>query len=244
MDFKKDFKCMKHLNTFIKNILKEYKENEDIDNVYIRELIKYHPTKDLHNIKWLRMKKQKKYYNNLSLQYGTNEIESDDISWNECIRNIFGKYDINKNKIRDVEEAFKNIINTGTKKFYKLKNDNVCCICENLYNIETDHKDIPYIKILDDFRIENNIDTLINIEIYEDKNDMIQLKDKTLHNKWLKYHDDRANYQLLCKTCNIKKGSSKYKSKYKKKEVDDTLILLNIVKKGYEDNNNLKNNNT
>jgi len=216
MNFRKEFKCMKNLNIFIGNILKEYKENEDIDNIYIKELIKYHPIKDLHNIKWLRMKKQKRYYNTLSLQYGTDDIEDDDISWKECIRNIFGKSNINQNNIRDVKEALRNISNSGTKKFYKLKNNNMCCICNKLYDIEIDHKDIPYIKILDNFRIENNIDTLINIETYEDNNDMLQLKDKTLEYKWLKYHDDKANYQCLCKKCNIKKGSSKYKSIYKK----------------------------
>jgi len=216
MNFRGEFKCMKNLNIFIGNILKEYKENEDIDNIYIRELIKYHPTKDLHNIKWLRMKTQKRYYNTLSLQYGTDDIEDDDISWKECIRNIFGKSNINQNKIRDVKKALRNISNSGTKKFYKLNNNNMCCICNKLYDIEIDHKDIPYIKILDNFRIENNIDTLINIETYEDNNDMLQLKDKKLEYKWLKYHDDKANYQCLCKICNIKKGSSKYKSIYKK----------------------------
>jgi len=215
MDFKQDYKNMKQLKKFIGDILKEYEEGEDIDNIYIRELIKHHPTKDLSNINWLRMLKQKRNYNNLSLQYGTDEIENDDISWNSCIRNIFGKWDINKNKIDDIKKAFRNVSNTGTKRSYHLKTNSICCICNNLYNIQTDHKDIPYIKIFDDFRIENNLQTIINIETYEDDNDMIQLKDKKIEKEWLKYHDDIANYQILCRSCNMRKGSSKYKSIFK-----------------------------
>ena len=65
---KKKCKNMTNANKFISKILNNYKEDDEISDEYIIELITHHPTKQLntYNIEWLRMKIRPPY-NKLAL---------------------------------------------------------------------------------------------------------------------------------------------------------------------------------
>ena len=208
---------MTQANKFVSNIIKKYNENDNVDDEYIKELIKYHPTKPLlfDDLEWLKMKKRSPF-NTLALMFkrkGYND--EDDISWKFCIRNYYGKYNKIKTKIEDIHNAFRTHSYFGTMELFRIKNcyniDSKCFICNIQENLSVDHYPIPYIEILNKFIEKNDID-LNNIEIYEDEGDkMIKLKNKELINKWLHFHDEKSHYRVLCKKCNSSMGAYKNK---------------------------------
>ena len=213
---KEKCKNMTQANKFIGNIMKLKKNEEIIEDKIIRDLIKYHPTKtiDINNIEWLKMKIRQPF-NTLALfyKYKNSEIE-DDISWKLCIRNLYGKYNHDKENLNDINSAFRNESHLGTKKQFLVNNTIlntlICNNCKDTENITTDHYKISYKEILDNFIKLNNIN-LCDIMIFEDKNNTIRIKDEDLASKWLLYHDSKADYRLLCRSCNSKFGCYGYK---------------------------------
>ena len=195
-------------NKYISNLLKTYNIDEIIKNKEILTLLKYHPNKkiDIDNIEYIKLKLRPPYYKpSLFFKY-KNGVE-DDLSWRLCVRNYFGKYNKSTEKLRYVHTAFRTISHFGSKqKFRLLNNENICCNCDNITNIQTDHYPIPYKKIFNDFIEQENIN-LSNIDIYEDENNCIKIRDKILSKKWLDYHDSIATYRLLCNSCNSSNGA-------------------------------------
>ena len=192
-------------------IIATFEEDESIDNKYINELIKCHPTKQIDNIEWLKMKTRTPY-NKLALYY-KNSITGvvDDISWKLCIRNLYGKWIPSKEYIADVMNAFRYDSYKGSTRKYKtnntLKRMGICDDCKIItYDITVDHYPLPFKSIIDTFIKDNNI-TLSKIEYNETDNNALILKDRELSNHWLEYHDSVATYRLLCKSCNCKCGS-------------------------------------
>ena len=55
----------------------------------------------------------------------------------------------------------------------------------------------------------NNIN-LSNIDIFENKDNEIRIKDENIASKWLNYHDNKAQYRMLCSSCNSHFGSYGY----------------------------------
>lgn len=104
------------------------------------------------------------------------------------------------------------------KKYFinntRLENNSFHGECSNCKiitkDITTDHYPIPYKKILDDYIKEKNI-TLSNVEIFENEQNEMRIKNKNIAEEWSTYHDNKASYRLLCKSCNSHFGSYGYK---------------------------------
>ena len=138
----------------------------------------------------------------------------DDISWKLCIKNLYGKYNRDKEYVNDVKSAFRNEIHVGTKKQYFNKNTIVYVgICDNCnrktIEITTDHYPEPYKKIFEKFVNNHNVN-LCDIEVFENENNEIRIENRILARKWLIYHDKTASYRLLCNHCNPHFGSYGY----------------------------------
>lgn len=103
------------------------------------------------------------------------------------------------------------------KKYFisnkNIENDNFKGECSNYYlqtkNITTDHYQTSYKVIFERFISNNNLD-LFNIDIFENDKNEIRLKDLELASKWLEYHDNNAQYRLLCSSCNSHFGSYRH----------------------------------
>jgi hypothetical protein len=202
---------------YISNILQQYKENDIVNNNDIIELLSFHPTKHItkDRIDYLKMKSRPPF-NKLALYYKyKNGIVEDDVSYILCIKNLFGKYNRDDEYEADVMSAFRNESHIGTKKQYFIDNttivDNVhkgtCSNCKIMTsNITTDHHNVPYKQIFQQFVKEENI-KLSEVEIFENEQNEIRLQDIDLALKWRLYHDMRAKYRLLCKSCNSHFGS-------------------------------------
>jgi hypothetical protein len=86
----------------------------------------------------------------------------------------------------------------------------VCRNCNKITeNITTDHYNLSYKEIFNDFLYVNNIN-LRNIDIFENEENEIRIKDEELASKWLNHHDNKAQYRLLCCSCNSHFGSYGY----------------------------------
>ena len=83
---------------YVRNILSKYLPNQIIENIIIKELVKYHPTKKINvdKVEWFKIKIRPPYNKPaLFFKYKNNEKE-DDISWHLCIKNLYGKYKYKK----------------------------------------------------------------------------------------------------------------------------------------------------
>jgi hypothetical protein len=153
----------------------------------------------------------------LFYKYKNNE-KIDDISWKLCIRNLFGKYNRDKNYEQDVNTAFRNESHIGSKKQFfidntYLNNNSFTGLCDNCKitttNISTDHYPIPYKQVFDSFIRQENI-LLCDIDVFENEQNEIRFKNDELATKWRVYHDNKSQYRLLCKSCNSHFGSYDY----------------------------------
>ena len=224
MTLKKECRYMTSANKYIGEILKTFKEGEIINDIYILELINYHPDEtkiDINNIEWLKMLPRPPF-GKLALFFKCHDKDAvDDISWKSCVRNIYGKYNKYKESDKQVTNAFRTEIWTGTRQAFLKSNTSkdhdmytgVCNNCDDeTTDFDVDHYRIPFIQIMDEFRVDNKIDNLHTIEVYENENCEIKFKDRSLADKWLKYHDDKACYRMLCKRCNSSLSCGNYKS--------------------------------
>ena len=217
-------KNMTTAKNYVRNILSKYLPNQIIENIIIKELVKYHPTKKINvdKVEWFKIKIRPPYNKPaLFFKYKNNEKE-DDISWHLCIKNLYGKYKYKKEHEANIKQAFRNESHKGTKRQYFFNNiytnnNKLVGKCFNkdcgilTEKITVDHYPIVYQKILDDFIVKENI-KLHDVDIYEDENNEIRISDKNLASKWLDYHDNIAQYRFLCKSCNSHFGSYGYKS--------------------------------
>lgn len=201
----------------ISDILKSYNNNDIIDNDVILSLLSFHPTKNINidNIDYL-IYKIRPPYNKLALFYKyKNNDKEDDISYLCCITNLFGKYKKDKDYEDSVKNAFRNDSHIGTKKQYFIDNTfiennkftGICTNCnKKTLDITTDHFPKSYLTIFTDFIKQKKIN-LYNIDIFENNNNEIRLKDENFAKDWLIFHDSNATYRLLCKSCNSSFGA-------------------------------------
>jgi len=221
MSIKSICKNMTSANKYVRDILKQYNENEDINNDYINEIIRFHPTKtiDVDNIEWLKMI-QRPPFNTLALHYKyKNDNTIDDISWKYCIKNLYGRWNINKITRNWTLDVFRYVIFYGTRQEYYNTNilninNEYLGICDNCNisteNIEVDHYPIPFIDIFNNFININKID-IFSLEFEEKNKNIWDFKDINcnIRLKWKNYHDSIAKYRFLCRSCNSSFGCYK-----------------------------------
>ena len=209
---------------YVSDHLQQFACDERIDDALIKDLVKYHPTKtiDSANLEWLKMKRRPPF-NQLALfyKYKNNGVE-DDISWKLCIRNLYEKFDHDDQLTKDIHSAFRNESHLRTKTAYFIANTNktrkgrrvgICNNCDiQTPDISVDHYPVPYSLIFDSFVKDNRI-ALRDVEVLENENNELKIKDDALASKWFMYHDAHAQYRLLCKSCNSHFGSYGYSSR-------------------------------
>jgi len=110
---------MTQANKYVSSIIQSLQEDVMIEDSAIKELIQYHPTKQLNDIEWLKMKTRPPF-KQLSLTYKKDGKE-DDISWKLCIRNLYGKYSADEEHEKDIKQAFRFEIHS-LFNFYLLTN--------------------------------------------------------------------------------------------------------------------------
>jgi 5-methylcytosine-specific restriction endonuclease McrA len=206
-------------NLIIRLGISEIDQSSEYFN-YFYELIKYHPdynTKFNSEIKKFGI--QLNYSNKSPCEMYTvhdNGIK-DTFSWKKCCKNInknAKKFNIKNEEQSNLINAMRHSIYTETNKYKQSKkiigtNNLMCAYCNEIGDFkrfDADHLNPPFKDISNDFLKNRN-----DIPHIFDKcpiNKMITFteNDEIFMNEWRNFHNSYANFQILCKSCNSKKG--------------------------------------
>jgi hypothetical protein len=77
-----------------------------------------------------------------------------------------------------------------------------CCVCGSGDDLSTDHHTPPFLAIAGEFIASNPV---IELREVQGCGDLIASTDTEA--EWIAYHAARATYQLLCRSCNSRKGA-------------------------------------
>ena len=105
---------------------------------------------------------------------------------------------------QEAKRVMRNAVWSDLKDFREAMEPSECAICETEENLTTDHVAPPFDDIALDFfscygvpKVVGHSDKSIVVNIFEDGQ---------LEGKWIHFHAERAVYQILCRSCNVRKG--------------------------------------
>ena len=126
------------------------------------------------------------------------------VSYKLCLRNLFDKPKISNDKLHrsNVLMSLRHAVWNGKRaEFVEGIVNGICCICNSEGNMDVDHYGVSFQEIVDNFFIVNSF-KYEDIRVFSNKkinNWYMELEDPLIRDKWVKYHDDIAEYRLLCK---------------------------------------------
>lgn len=212
---KTELKNMTNGIKIVSRLLRTFDLNQKFNNEMIEYLLTFHPEKNIKKVEYLilipNIYKDKTLY-----LKSVDDKDMLDISWINCIKNLFGNFDAEKDKKQCIISSFRNCISNDLQNFKssnKKKDENyICSECSIVVKeCDVDHYPTVFSEILDKFINLENI-SIDNIQIKDD-GILYVLSDKNLSNKFKKYHNDTASYRILCKKCNRTNGDYGYKKR-------------------------------
>lgn len=118
-------------------------------------------------------------------------------SWNKAIDG----YNHSANVIRALRAAIKEQTDE-----YAAANPAICASCGSDKNTSVDHKSRSFSKIAHDFLLKN---PRVDCSVFNDGTGLgWKLSQQATLAAWLEYHKANADYQILCRSCNSKKGAN------------------------------------
>ena len=129
----------------------------------------------------------------------------EDFSWLICTGHK--KVSIHSIQLEVMRDAIKTLTIDFKMKQYEL----ICALCGvnnlNYHQYHVDHKTKPFVIIANQFINENNeiMPTWFEHNITQGGH-VFHKKDKAIEQKWYDYHLHHSDFQILCHSCNSKKG--------------------------------------
>jgi hypothetical protein len=118
-------------------------------------------------------------------------------SWHKQIDDYDQKKKLEVNQLQAMRHSIENVLFEERKKYSE------CCICGSKKNITCDHKTIPFIDIAKSF-----LHYYPEWETYTPEGKFGHyFIDNELEQLFLQIHNEVADYQALCRSCNSSKGS-------------------------------------
>tara|TARA_R100001440_G_scaffold16888_1_gene28624 strand:- start:4361 stop:4999 length:639 start_codon:yes stop_codon:yes gene_type:complete len=203
----RDFNSIKERREFVRNHLKKIGfglysiETEEAQ--ILLELLKFHPSKSNFPVRFFEVLpnpiNKKSFHINLVKEDGF----KCGFSWSSCCRLERFKNE-KRNYYNEFCTACRSSISEDTYNYFLNNENRFCMKCGNDENIEVDHI-YPFKFIVDEFIKKNKI----QLEEIKYKKDFIfrdSFRDLDLKERFYNFHKLKAEYQYLCKTCNLKKG--------------------------------------
>ena len=216
LELKQKLKNFTNGKKYVFELLKNQKINIPFHNAEIELILQYHPDnikKNVENIEFLMIQNRPPFYDRALYIKTKNNEEIDDISYVLCLRRLFGLRDLNYQSFGFLQASRDTIYNSKRMEFKKMQQecDIGCNICFSTQRLCIDHFNVSFKQILDEFIKNENVEcqkveTVLNI-----KNNMFEFVDKDYESKWINFHDSRAVFRSLCRSCNSKEGSYGYR---------------------------------
>ena len=224
-------KVFRYKNDLIEYV-REQIRNDDLDQDFFLELMNHHPNRrtDLYDRSGLPRRfhvgKNAAYcFKGKALCIEGNE---EPISWHRAVNMIFAKDVKVQNKKHDVKYAIQSMrhevhFGDGAKlrDFLRERDGKHCALCGTDKNLQADHHPTRFEDIVGGFLEERKL-SYADIGRMPKKNASFD-KSGTIHffaskpfrEDWLTYHDAKAKFRWLCKSCNIRgnRGIKKRKRK-------------------------------
>lgn len=217
---KKRYKNGAHAKRYFTKFIKTKEGCGIFESQELGNLLSFHPRQKVPaNTQRFKVQLCRKYKTPV-LYFINADNEFQTVSYISCISNLYRRngptYTICQMKNPTNQErasAFRDVIHNSVKDFYK-KNSKFaqCKKCGNqdINSLQVDHDKIPFACILDEFLSVRDIQ-LCNVNIIQKSNVDYQCIDSRINlEEWFQFHEQRANYVFLCKSCNATKGSSGY----------------------------------
>lgn len=178
-------------------------EQDHKDFLFFKDLIELHENRNLKigcGIKRFHIRRNPINYSERTLWIERIDNTEDTWSYKACL-NI---------KQNDLTAALRSSICQFTTTYKMSLPQLYCCYCStNSGPFHVDHKTIPFSKIKDDFlkntkqKIPNTFqkDSIYFNVIFLDSH-------RDFMDEWIAYHNSKADYQILCATCNQEKSNS------------------------------------
>jgi hypothetical protein len=125
-------------------------------------------------------------------------------SWVKCARGA-----IENSNNQNLTIAFREAISNDIIKF-KQSSNLICKLCKDTtqdpFHYHVDHNAIPFRQLRDDFLNHNQL--LLPQSFGKNDNCITSFTNENdqFRNDWVTYHNAHCDLQILCATCNIKKG--------------------------------------
>jgi len=117
-------------------------------------------------------------------------------SWNKAI----DAKPIDAKRRQDVAQACRAAIAPLMNEIRQFAEE--CEQCQTTDNLQVDHKTIPFNTLFEQWFEQNpNVDTGTGLK--QIGHNLIKPEE---FDSWIEYHDARADYQILCRSCNASKG--------------------------------------
>ena len=139
-----------------------------------------------------------------------NDKTEDTFSWVSASKRNFKPEDAFENLCQAMRYSVKEHTDRAKEELMQLRN--ACNYCKTDYRLQIDHKEAFYELQKKYFRIclDNKIEIPEKFDREYSRNAgnirTIPNEYKKFERNWIKYHGRFASYQLLCRTCNIRKG--------------------------------------
>lgn len=173
------------------------------DFLFFKDLIELHENRNIKigcGLKQFHIRRNPMSYNERTLFIERTDDTEDSWSYKACL-NI---------KQNDLTAALRSAIGQFTTTYKNQVQKLFCAYCNtNIGPFHVDHKTIPFSKIKDDY-LKNTKIKIPNTFTKEPTyfNVIFKDEDKTFVEEWIEYHNSKADYQILCHTCNIKKSNT------------------------------------
>lgn len=115
-------------------------------------------------------------------------------SWNKAI--------VGESSLTNLTQAMRNSV-IHQVEIYRAKSRQVCSACGSDKNLHVDHKTKPFSLIKNEF-IQKNPNIIHSIESRGNGWDIFWPELKAA---WQRFHETHADYQVLCLSCNLRKGA-------------------------------------
>jgi len=204
--------CMTRALKCVRQHIASKKRDLPFQSDILTRLLDHNPCKKVKDVLYFSTKRMPPYYRYCLTATRRNQtVEM--VSWQKCVRKLYGKYDKEANARKRAIHAFREEISCSPKMCAAREAvaGQRCKGCDKKAKLAVDHDEIPFAQILDEFLEQEQRKLSETILDYTSKPHL--LKSRALASKWVKWHDERAVLIGLCRTCNSSKGSGGYRHK-------------------------------